>query len=168
MDVVKFFQSSPDKQVTINIQGTEDDPLFQASQIGELLGMGNIRSSLAGFDADEKIDGVHTVDAMGRSQSATFLTELGLYRLLGQSRLPVARPFQKWVATVVRRVPRARATAEADVAERIATVNAVAEAANAAAEERIAAAIEDQKAIAGSRCRGAELGATAKLKARSG
>ena len=33
-----------------------------------------------------------------------FLTELGLYRLLGQSRMPVARPFQKWVATVMQEI----------------------------------------------------------------
>ena len=30
------------------------EPLFQASQIGELLGMTNIRASLASFDEDEK------------------------------------------------------------------------------------------------------------------
>ena len=40
--------------------------------------------------------------ASGRS--ACFLTELGLYRLLGMSRKPFAQPFQKWVAQVVREI----------------------------------------------------------------
>jgi prophage antirepressor-like protein len=29
------------------------------------------------------------------NRNATFLAELGLYRLLGMSRKPIARPFQK-------------------------------------------------------------------------
>ena len=42
MDLVKLFNTGADKQVTINVQGTEDEPLFQANQIGELLGLKNI------------------------------------------------------------------------------------------------------------------------------
>ena len=78
--------------VSINIQGTLEDPLFQANQIGTLLGLVNIRETIKDFDADEK-DAVSTTDSIGRHQTILYLTELGLYRLLGMSRKPFARPF---------------------------------------------------------------------------
>ena len=91
MDLVKFFDIGADKQVTINVHGTEDEPLFQANQIGELLGLKNIRTNIIDFDDDEVR--VRTTYTSAGSRSASFLTELGLYRLLGQPRLPIARPF---------------------------------------------------------------------------
>jgi hypothetical protein len=45
----------------INILGTADDPLFQASQIGKLLGSVNIREY---FNEDER-DAVSSTDAIG-------------------------------------------------------------------------------------------------------
>ena len=45
-----------------------------------------------------------STDSVGRHQTIMFLTELGLYRLLGMSRKPFARPFQKWVAKVVKEI----------------------------------------------------------------
>ena len=103
MDLVRAFTDAGLKQgVTINIQGTYKEPLFQAKQIGELLGMTNIRKTLADFDDDE----VHVTTSYtsGVAREATFLTEVGLYRLLGMSRMPLARPFQKWVAKVVKEI----------------------------------------------------------------
>ena len=79
--------------ITINIQGTPEDPRFQASQIGALLGLVNIRETIKDFDEDET-----SVSSTDTSRTAVFLTELGLYRQLGASRKPCARPFQKWVA----------------------------------------------------------------------
>lgn len=63
-------------------------------------GQVNIRESIKNFDDDEVR--VRTTDTNHRERTATYLTEMGLYRLLGQSRKPQARPFQKWVAGVVR------------------------------------------------------------------
>jgi len=104
MDIVRAFSDSGlSHGVAINIQGTADDPLFQANQIGEMLGLINIRETIKDFDADEK-DAVSTTDAIGRRQTVLFLTEVGLIRLLGLSRKPIARPFQKWVAKVVREI----------------------------------------------------------------
>ena len=102
MDLMKFFYISADKQVIVNVQGTEDDPLFQANQIGDLLGLKNIRESIRDFDSDEKV--VILADTPGGRQSISFLSEIGLYRLLGQSRTAIARPFQKWVAMVVKEI----------------------------------------------------------------
>ena len=102
MDIVKAF-SDAKGMCSINIQGTPEDPLFQANQIGSLLGLVNIRETIKDFDEDEK-DAVSTTDSMGRNQTILFLTELGLYRLLGMSRKPCARPFQKWVAKTVKEI----------------------------------------------------------------
>ena len=38
------------------------------------------------------------------NQDVLFLTEIGLYRLLGMSRKEKARKFQKWIATVVKEI----------------------------------------------------------------
>jgi prophage antirepressor-like protein len=102
MDLIQVFTNNI-KNITVNIKGTIEEPLFQANQIGELLELKNIRKSIIDFDADEKIDvtGSYTNDVI---RTATFLTELGLYRLLGQSRKPIARDFQKWVATVIKQI----------------------------------------------------------------
>ena len=102
MDIVKAFQMVGVPKVDLNIQGTSDDPLFQANQIGTLLGLTNIRDAMKDFDEDEKV--VSISDTLGGKQKTMFLTEVGLYRLLGMSRKPFARPFQKWVAKVVKEI----------------------------------------------------------------
>jgi prophage antirepressor-like protein len=104
MDIVRAFEcAGVAKGFKLNIQGTPEDPLFQANQVGALLGIVNIRDTIKDFDDDEK-HGVGTTDAIGRVQQTMFLTEVGLYRLLGMSRKPFARPFQKWVAKVVKEI----------------------------------------------------------------
>lgn len=86
------------------ICGTPDDPLFQANQVGELLGIVNVRNTIKEFDESEK--GVHSVYTLGGEQKLVFLTEVGLYRLIGMSRKPLARPFQRWVAAVIKEIRR--------------------------------------------------------------
>ena len=101
MDILKAFNIDGENY-EVNIQGTDDEPLFQANQIGRLLGLTNIRATISVFDEDEKV--VNTVYTLGGLQETTFLTEIGLYRLLGMSRKPIARTFQKWVCHVVREI----------------------------------------------------------------
>ena len=116
MDIAKAFTDAGlGRGVTINIQGTPEDPLFQASQIGELLGLANIYESIKDFDEDER-DTLSTTDGVGRNRTIQFLTEIGLYRLLGVSRKPFARPFQKWVAKVVKEI---RITGKYEMEQRI-------------------------------------------------
>ncbi|PNH01553.1 hypothetical protein TSOC_012551 [Tetrabaena socialis] len=95
MEIAKIFQNAS-LRVIINIGGTEEEPLFQAIQIGTLLGITDIRHAIEDFDDDEKV-------AYSKG-GLCFLTELGLNRLLCESRAPVARPFQKWVAKVVKEI----------------------------------------------------------------
>ena len=60
----------------------EDEPLFRADEIGNVLEMGNIHSSIANFDTDEAI--IHSMEYSSQMRQVTFLTESGLYRLLLQ------------------------------------------------------------------------------------
>jgi prophage antirepressor-like protein len=100
MDILKIFNLY-DNEIKINIIGTVENPLFQANQIGKLLGLKNIRSTIENFDKDEKMV-VDSIYSAGGKQKTTFLTEIGLYRLLGMSRKEEARIFQKWICNVVK------------------------------------------------------------------
>jgi prophage antirepressor-like protein len=101
MDILKAF-SLLDTEYHINIQGTLEDPLFQANQIGQLLGISNIRENLRDFCHDEKR--VILTDTLTGLKETNFLTETGLYRLLGRSRKPIANKFQKWMVSVLKEI----------------------------------------------------------------
>jgi prophage antirepressor-like protein len=101
MDIIKAFNSN-NLHTEITIKGTQDDPLFRASDIALILDIKQIRSSIQDYDNDEKV--VEKLDTLGGPQEITFLTELGLYRLLNRSNKPIARDFQKWVAKVIKEI----------------------------------------------------------------
>ena len=99
MDILKAFKIV-DKDININIKGTLEDPLFQANQIGKILELSNINENLKDFNEDEKV--IILTDTQGGPQKTLFLTEVGLYRLLGRSRKPIASVFQKWIINVIK------------------------------------------------------------------
>ena len=101
MDIVKAFNTN-ELHTEIVIKGTVDDPLFRASDIGTILEISNIRTSIQHFDETEKC--VHTMDTHGGSQQVTFLTEKGLYKVLFKSRKPIAEKFQNWVCEVIKEI----------------------------------------------------------------
>ena len=99
MDILKAF-SLCDKEYPINIQGTIDEPLFQANQIGKLLEMKNINKLLSSFDNIEKV--ITKSSTLGGIQNVTFLTERGLYKVLARSNKPIAKKFQDWMVNVIK------------------------------------------------------------------
>jgi len=101
MEVVKAFNSN-NLHTEIVIKGTVNEPLFRASDVGTVLEMGNIRTSINDFNDSEKV--VHTMDTLGGSQQVTFLTEKGLYKVLFKSRKPIAEKFQNWVCEVIKEI----------------------------------------------------------------
>ncbi len=101
MDIVKAFNSN-NLHTDITIKGTYEDPLFRASDVGLILDIKFIHNSIKDFDNDEKVS--RRTLTLGGPQEVFFLTELGLYRLLGQSRKPIAREFQKWIAKVIKEI----------------------------------------------------------------
>ena len=99
MDILKAFNLL-DKTYEITIHGTFENPLFHAKQIGKILEITNIRDSLSNFTDDEKV--VDLTDTQGGIQKTIFLTEIGLYKLLGRSRKPIAHTFQKWMINTIK------------------------------------------------------------------
>ena len=91
------------EELNIPIYGTYEEPLFKAKDIGDLLEIKDIRTSIKEFDEDDR----HTmtvIDSIGRKQETTMLSESGLYKILMISRKPVAKQFQKWVFNVIKEI----------------------------------------------------------------
>ena len=58
--------------------GTLEKPLFKAIEIGELLGIKNVRDTIKNYSSKQK-DVVGLTDSVGRRQEMIMLTEQGLY-----------------------------------------------------------------------------------------
>lgn len=101
MDIVKAFNSN-ELHTEIVIKGDTNNPLFRASDVGNVLDIANIRTSINDFNETEKV--VHTMDTLGGTQQVTFLTEKGLYKVLFKSRKPIAEKFQNWVCEVIKEI----------------------------------------------------------------
>jgi len=101
MDILKAFVLR-DRTYNVTILWENDKPLFRAREIGDIIDIKNVRTSILSFDADERI--VRTMDTNGGERETIFLTEPGVYRLLMLSRKPIARPFQKWVSQVITKI----------------------------------------------------------------
>jgi len=99
MDIIKAF-SLDDKEYPIHIQGTVGSPLFQANQIGKLLGIKNIYHTIQDYSSDEKV--VEKSCTSGGIQTVLFLTETGLYKILSRSNKPIAKTFQNWMVDVIK------------------------------------------------------------------
>ncbi|QIG60063.1 BRO N-terminal domain containing protein [Dishui Lake large algae virus 1] len=101
MDILKAFVLDGTEH-KINILWENDEPLFRAKEIGDVLGIVKVRTSIVSFNDREKVD--RTVATLGGLQGALFLTERGVYKLLSNSRKPAARPFQEWVYDVIKSI----------------------------------------------------------------
>jgi len=101
MDIVKAFNTNG-LHTEITIKGTHENPLFRTSDVELVLGMTNIRVSMKGFDETEKV--LITVPTPGGPQQVSYLTEVGLYTILGRSNKPIARSFQKWIFNAVKEI----------------------------------------------------------------
>lgn len=95
--LVKQFQ-----HFNIEIYGTYEEPLFKAKDIGDLLGIKNILSTVKDFDEDEK--GVGYYPTPGGKQQMVMLKEQGLYKILMISRKLIAKSFQKWVFNIIKEI----------------------------------------------------------------
>jgi len=98
MEIIRAFNNN-ELQMNVIIKGTHKNPLFRASDIAEILGISNIRTSIVDYTETEKTTiNIHTI---GGNQNVTFLTTRGLYKLLIKSKKPIAIKFQNWVYEVV-------------------------------------------------------------------
>lgn len=109
-------------ELPVRVVIIDEEPWFVANDAAAVLGIRNVRTSIAEFPDDEK-DGVDTTDAIGRAQKTTVLSEPGLYRLIFQSRKAEAERFKKWVFTDV--LPAIRKTGCYNVAPADAEISAL-------------------------------------------
>ncbi|TWB00391.1 phage antirepressor [Gluconacetobacter diazotrophicus] len=80
----------------LNVQMDESGNLiFSAPDVCRALGLSDVTSALRALDADEK--GPLTVRTPGGDQVVNGITEPGIYKLIGKSRKPEARRFDRWV-----------------------------------------------------------------------
>lgn len=101
MEIVKAFNTN-NLHTDILIKGSYKEPLFRASDIGEVLEITNIRSSIQHFNSIQKC--VQTMDTSTGPKQVTFLTEKGLYKILFKSKKPIAEQFQNWAADIIKEI----------------------------------------------------------------
>ena len=82
-------------------KGVKDGkPYVVAIDLGEMLGLSNIREYLRLLDDDEK-DAVRIPDGMGRLQSTAVVYQSGVWALTFRSNKPDAKRIRKWVTSEV-------------------------------------------------------------------
>lgn len=96
------------------------EPLFNLTYVGGLLGIVNPRTSIDTSDSDyvikldDSVVGL-TYNRNLNNRGELFLTEAGLYRLIGKSEKLIAEKFQKWVCKEV--LPSIRKTGSYSLVE---------------------------------------------------
>ena len=87
----------------IRTQVTENgEPLFCAADVCAALGYVSPRDALARHvDSNYDVVKRDIIDNLGRTQSASFVTESGLYALIFSSKLESAKEFKRWVTSEV-------------------------------------------------------------------
>ncbi|KAJ3068607.1 hypothetical protein HK102_007133 [Quaeritorhiza haematococci] len=88
------------KEWNITVKGTHKHPLFRATDVGKVLEIKNIYTSMQNF-----MEGKHwvlqKVDTLGGQQNVKFFTKTGLFKIMMRSRSAFAESFQDWVAEVI-------------------------------------------------------------------
>ena len=93
--IIKAFENN---NITI-IKEEPNNFLFKATDIGKILDLTNVRVSVQNFDEDEKC--VRNAYTVRGDKDMIFLTSRGVYRLLYNSKKPIAKQFRKWVGNIL-------------------------------------------------------------------
>ena len=78
-----------------------NEPLFCAADVCKALGYINGRDAIAKHVSEDDVAKRDTIDNLGRTQTASFVNESGLYSLIFGSKLDSAKAFKKWVTSEV-------------------------------------------------------------------
>lgn len=78
-----------------------NEPLFCAADVCKALGYANGRDAIAKHVSEDDVAKRDTIDNLGRTQTASFVNESGLYSLIFGSKLDSAKVFKKWVTSEV-------------------------------------------------------------------
>lgn len=78
-----------------------NEPLFCAADVCKALGYANPRKAVADHVSEDDVTKRDIIDNLGRTQTASFVNESGLYSLIFGSKLDSAKAFKKWVTSEV-------------------------------------------------------------------
>lgn len=81
----------------VRMAGTPDAPLFCLPDLCRVLDGADPSQVAKRLREDELVKGVDSIHPVGGQQKTNFVTEPGLYRILGTSRAEKARTFQDWI-----------------------------------------------------------------------
>ena len=99
---------------TLPVYDSLDEPKFKASDIATAIDYsdGNVWKMLEMCEADEKLNLPLVV--AGQRRSVSFVTEMGLYNILSQSRKPIARAWRRIIheELIALRIARGKNIAE--------------------------------------------------------
>jgi prophage antirepressor-like protein len=97
--IVKAFENNPISIIHEDINNKRIY-YFKASDVGKVLDIVNIRTSIINFDEDEKV--VRTTYSSNSGNPETiFLSSQGVYRLLYNSKKEIAKKFRKWAGNIL-------------------------------------------------------------------
>lgn len=98
MKSIQIFNNPKFGDMRIFLDGN-NNPLFIAKDLCEILGISNYRDAIMKLDGDETVS--VRVDTLGGPQNMTAVTESGLYTMIIRSDKPNAKPFRDWVTKEV-------------------------------------------------------------------
>jgi len=84
------------------VYGTVDELLFKAKDVAEWIEHSDTSKMVKTIDPDEKLK--RTIFLSGQNREVLFLTEDGLYEVLMQSRMSIARQFKKEVKKILKSI----------------------------------------------------------------
>ena len=96
--IIRAFENQP---ISIFKEIVNDKTIhwFKGVDIGNTIELTNIYASVQNFDEDEK--GLKEVETLGGKQKILYLTSRGVYRLLYNSKKPIAKKFRRWVGDIL-------------------------------------------------------------------
>lgn len=100
MTDIQIFNSPQFGEVRV-AASVNGNPLFCAVDVCNALGYANGRDAIAKHVSDDDVAKRDIIDSLGRTQSASFVNESGLYSLIFGSKLESAKAFKKWVTSEV-------------------------------------------------------------------
>jgi prophage antirepressor-like protein len=97
--IVKAFENNP---ISILQESNNNKKIyyFKASDVGKVLNIVNIRTSIMNFDDDERVVR-KAYDPNNLLQDTIFLSSQGVYRLLYNSKKEIAKKFRKWAGNIL-------------------------------------------------------------------
>lgn len=95
MNEMQVFQNNEFGE--LGVLEIEGKPYFPATACAKLLGYTNPRKAILDHCKEDGVTKRDVIDTLGRTQSAKFINEGNLYRLITHSKLPTAERFEKWV-----------------------------------------------------------------------